>query len=257
MGTSSPSVAARPAPATPWLSGRPSASEPSSAAITPASVSSPSATAACGRSPCLSAHPPWTPWRDGTTVGSSLISDARRRSRVEGRKNQSGFAILNPRSTMLRTEALTLEFVMVHLRYSVLRPWTQAVVIAVGLLALAGCGGPSLYPVHGKVVWENGAEAQELAGGLVVCESVNGGVGARGDIEKDGSFQLSTYTPGDGALLGQHRVAVTEYSPREPSPPPIMDPAFSSLVTSGLEINVERRTNEVTLKVRRAPQQRN
>jgi hypothetical protein len=128
------------------------------------------------------------------------------------------------------------------------------VVVAVALLGLAGCGGPSLYSVRGKVVWENGGEARELAGGLVICESANG-VGARGDIEKDGSFRLSTYKPGDGVLPGKHRVAVVEYSPREPAPPPSIDRAFSSLATSRLEINVERKTNEVILKVRRAPPQ--
>src|SRR6185436_6776126 len=69
--------------------------------------------------------------------------------------------------------------------------WTSAPVIAV-LLGLAGCGGQAVYPVHGKVTWEDGSQASELAGGLVICESVEGQVGARGDIEKDGSFQLST-----------------------------------------------------------------
>jgi hypothetical protein len=120
------------------------------------------------------------------------------------------------------------------------------------LLGLAGCGGPRLYPVHGKVTWENGAEASELVGGLVICESVDGRVGARGDIEKDGSFRLSTYKPGDGVLPGKHRVAVVEYSPREPPPPPTIDRMFSSIEESGLEINIERTTNDVTLKVRRA-----
>src|SRR5438093_5675401 len=110
---------------------------------------------------------------------------------------------------------LTLEFAMFHRRYTALRPWTSALAIAGVLLGLAGCGGPSLYPVHGKVTWDNGAEARELAGGLVICESVDGKVGARGDIEKDGSFRLSTYKPGDGLLPGKHRVAVVEYSPKE------------------------------------------
>ena len=50
----------------------------------------------------------------------------------------------------------------------------------------------------------------------------------------------------------KHRVAVTEYSPREPPPPPIMDRAFANLQTSGLEINVEGRTSEILLKVRQA-----
>src|SRR5262245_6778575 len=144
---------------------------------------------------------------------------------------------------------------MCHLRCAGPRRRSSAVVVAVALLGLAGCGGPRLYPVHGKVVWEDGAEARELAGGLVICESANG-VGARGDIEKDGSFRLSTYKPGDGALPGKHRVAVVEYGPREPAPPPIIDRALSSLATSGLEINVEPKANEITLKVRRAPPQR-
>jgi hypothetical protein len=170
---------------------------------------------------------------------------------------QSGFAIPNPRFSVLRAEAITLEFAMFHLRYTAARAWTSALAIAVIVLGMAGCGGPRLYPVHGKVTWENGAEARELVGGLVICESVDGGVGARGDIEKDGSFRLSTYKPGDGLLPGKHRVGVVEYSPREPPPPPIIDRTFSSVEASGLEINVERKTNDVTLKVRRAhPQPR-
>src|SRR6478672_4426663 len=113
---------------------------------------------------------------------------------------------------------------MFYLRHTAPRRWTTAWAIPVVLLALAGCGrGPRLYPVHGKVTWENGNEARELAGGLVICESVDGKVGARGDIEKDGSFHLSTYKPGDGVLPGKHRVAVVEYSPKEPPPPPTID----------------------------------
>ena len=145
---------------------------------------------------------------------------------------------------------------MGHLHCPTPRRRSSAVVAAVALLGLAGCGGPRLYPVHGKVVWENGAEARELAGGLVVCESVNGAVGARGDIQQDGSFQLSTYKPGDGALPGKHRVAVVENKPGEPPPPPIIHRDFFSVETSRLEINVEPKTNEVTLKVRRAPPRR-
>lgn len=136
---------------------------------------------------------------------------------------------------------------MFHPRY-----WMSAFSIAVALLSLAGCGGPRLYPVHGKVTWENGTEARELAGGMVICESADGRVGARGDIEKDGSFRLCTYKPEDGLLPGKYRVAVVEYSPKEPPPPPIVDRAFSRIEESGLEINVEPKANEFTLKVRRA-----
>ncbi|HXG11472.1 MAG TPA: hypothetical protein VNK04_17085 [Gemmataceae bacterium] len=141
---------------------------------------------------------------------------------------------------------------MLHLHCVVPHCRSLAVMIAVSLLGLAGCGGPKLYPVKGKVVWENGAAARELAGGSVVCESEDGKVAARGEILADGSFELSTYKPGDGALRGKHRVAIAEYSPREPTPPPISDPMFSKVETSGLEINVEPTTNEVILKIRKA-----
>jgi len=124
------------------------------------------------------------------------------------------------------------------------------------LLLLPGCGrGPRLYPVHGKVTWQDGTEARELVGGLVICESIDGKVGARGDIEQDGSFRLTTYKPGDGLFAGKHRVAVVEYSPREPPPPPTIDRKFSNVEASGLEINVEPKTNDVTLKVGRARSQ--
>jgi hypothetical protein len=128
------------------------------------------------------------------------------------------------------------------------------VVVVAILLGPAGCG-PKLYPVRGKVVWENGAEARELDGGLVVCEAVVGGTGVRGDIQKDGSFELSTHKAGDGVPPGKYRVAVVEWSPREPPPPPIMDRTFANLETSRLEIDVGQQTNEVILKVRRAPPQ--
>src|SRR5262245_45229365 len=72
--------------------------------------------------------------------------------------------------------------------HTALRRSTSGLAIAAVVLALAACGGgPRLYPVHGKVTWDNGAEARELAGGLMICESVVGGVGARGDIETDSS----------------------------------------------------------------------
>src|SRR5262245_492754 len=139
----------------------------------------------------------------------------------------------------------------VHCDFS--RRRSAALFATTALFGLIGCGGRSLYPVEGKVIWENGAEARELDGGLVVCESVDGAVGSRGDIQKDGSFRLGTFKPGDGARLGKHRVAVVENKPGEPPPPPIVDRAFFSVTTSGLEINIEPKTNQVTLKVRRGP----
>src|SRR5262245_14499551 len=107
---------------------------------------------------------------------------------------------------------------------------------------LAGCGGPRLYPVAGRVVWEDGSAARELAGGLVVFESVEDRMGARADIQADGSFRLSTSRPGDGTLAGRHRVLVEAPQPSEKElagrkdMPQILDPRFASFETSGLEV---------------------
>src|SRR5688572_19131763 len=104
------------------------------------------------------------------------------------------------------------------------RPYLP-LLVAAALLPLAGCG-TKMYPVHGKVVWEDGTEARELANGMVVCESVDGTASARGAIGADGSFRMSSAKPGDGVVLGKHRVAVIEWRPGEPPPPPTMDEAL-------------------------------
>src|SRR5437867_2994334 len=122
---------------------------------------------------------------------------------------------------------------MLDLRCAGLCRRSGSVVVVLALLGLAGCG-QGLYPVHGKVVWENGDAARELAHGFVNCESTTGAGGVRGDIEEDGTFQLSTTKPGDGVLPGKYRVAVIEYRPGETPRPPIMDLAFSNLETSKL-----------------------
>ncbi|HXG12359.1 MAG TPA: hypothetical protein VNK04_21565 [Gemmataceae bacterium] len=119
-------------------------------------------------------------------------------------------------------------------------------------------GGPKTYPVSGQLVWEDGSPARELAGGLVVLESVEAPVSAQGEILDDGTFRLTTSRPGDGALEGRHRVLIEVPRPREGDlagrrePPPILDPRLGRFETSGLEINVERKDNQVILKLKKA-----
>src|SRR5438067_1061279 len=72
-----------------------------------------------------------------------------------------------------------------------------AAVALLCLLGAAGCGS-GLYPVRGKVTYPDGKPVTE---GMVVFESKSeeARVTARGEIQSDGSFALSTHKPGDGA----------------------------------------------------------
>jgi hypothetical protein len=75
------------------------------------------------------------------------------------------------------------------------------------LLGAVGCGG-GLYPVRGKVTYKDGTP---LTKGLVVFESSTRTppITARGDIRADGSYELSTFKPADGAPAGKYRVLVS------------------------------------------------
>jgi hypothetical protein len=89
-----------------------------------------------------------------------------------------------------------------------------------------------------------------LAGGTVEFQYVGevregeSKVSARGTIEKDGTFVVSTFVPGDGAIAGRHRALVVPAMPPgpinqyNPSPAVIHD-RFLRFDTSGLEFTVE------------------
>ena len=110
---------------------------------------------------------------------------------------------------------------------------------AVFVLVFSGCG-PGLATVRGKVTLPDGKPA---AGSQVVFESEQDGkkISARGDVQDDGSFELSTFKPGDGVPPGKYKVQV--------NPPPMVNAEgpytspfnakFSSFQTSGLEFEVK------------------
>ena len=62
------------------------------------------------------------------------------------------------------------------------------------------------YKTTGKVLFSDG---KLLEGGTIVFESVDHPVTARSVIGLDGTFTLSTYGKGDGAVAGKHRVAIS------------------------------------------------
>lgn len=125
-----------------------------------------------------------------------------------------------------------------------------AVLLTLFVLGAAGCGS-DLYPVTGRVVFADGHPLDE---GIVICEMRDGqrAVMARGNLERDGTFRLGTYSPGDGARPGKYRVLVV---PRglnvveAATRPPIIDRKFERFETSGLELTVTRGPNELNITV--------
>ncbi len=120
-----------------------------------------------------------------------------------------------------------------------------------------GCDrGPRTYPVTGKVVFDDGRPL--TSGGVVLSEcldTVGAGTNARGAIDEEGLFQLTTFKDNDGALPGKHRFMVKadrdadDYLKRGIIPRPVIDERFESYDTSGLEFTVEEGGNDLTLIV--------
>lgn len=130
-----------------------------------------------------------------------------------------------------------------------------------GLLCLLACGCADdgrlpTFDVSGKVEFPDG---QPLAGGSIVClcESGEHALCARGNIAADGTFSLGTYDVADGAIVGQHRVAIDppfpdDYNPDAGPPPKVIHERFQDYATSGLEFRVtDDAVNEIVLKVSR------
>jgi hypothetical protein len=93
--------------------------------------------------------------------------------------------------------------------------WWPLVLLAAS--AAAGCGGGNVtvYPVKGKVNFEGKAMRGGGAISLVPL-SKQEGKAAGGEIAEDGSFQLTTYKPGDGSMAGEFRVVIHQSVFKEP-----------------------------------------
>lgn len=106
------------------------------------------------------------------------------------------------------------------------------------MLMLCGCARSNQLPVRGEVSY-NGKPLETGRVGFYP----QGGRPAYGEI-KDGKFTLTTYKPGDGALLGIHRVTVASIKLVDPNHE---DSASVSLIperyqrpeTSGLTADVK------------------
>ena len=87
---------------------------------------------------------------------------------------------------------------------------TTPVWIALGLLLVAGscgrAGRPKMAPVKGHVVYRG----QSLAGATVVLLHEGAPRFSTGVTDAQGDFTLTTFEPGDGAVVGLNQVAVMQ-----------------------------------------------
>ena len=120
------------------------------------------------------------------------------------------------------------------------------------MLLTAGCGGGEQFevvPVSGRVTF-NG---KPLPGGGTISFVPTGereGKAAGGEIKPDGTYVLSTYAEGDGALLGPHRVEVRQNLTLEPAVWPDVPegeepPADFKPVKPEVQVPVHDRTPEL------------
>lgn len=86
------------------------------------------------------------------------------------------------------------------------------------VLAVSGCGGDSSLPKTAKVRGIVSYKGKPLSGGQISfipeagSESAKSGQPASSQIGTDGSFSLTTFNTGDGALIGAHKVIVSKRS---------------------------------------------
>lgn len=93
----------------------------------------------------------------------------------------------------------------------------RALAVTLTIVSLLGCSsdGPEMAHVSGTVKYRG----EPVTQGQVVFYP-SGGRPASGIIEPDGTYRLTTFDSGDGALVGTHRVTITAYEVIGGSPPP-------------------------------------
>lgn len=124
------------------------------------------------------------------------------------------------------------------------------VILSVCGLFAGGCSQRTIYPVKGTLVDMDGTPITTMKGGAIEFQCLDAKISANGSIDEKGEFRLTTETPGDGAHVGKHRVAILRpYLGPETPVAHVIDPRYEDFETSRLEVTVEPKENEIELKV--------
>lgn len=132
-----------------------------------------------------------------------------------------------------------------------------AQLLAITLLLLAGCNAEGIHPVKGQVIWKDTQQpAGELAGSLISFEQAETQTSARGQVQPDGSFQLTTNRENDGAKIGEHVILLMEIGrlPQPSDPTKLMPgkiPPRYATRESDLRAVIKPGLNQPTIEVER------
>jgi hypothetical protein len=134
------------------------------------------------------------------------------------------------------------------------------VALGFGLFA-TGCGasGPTMGRVSGTVK----VDGQPLTKGTVTFIATDGQrPNATGTISSSGTYTLQTTEPGDGAVVGSYKVAISDVDSSTLNtalpgmPPPVSKSAISKVYldanSSGLTANVEAGSNTKDFELKKA-----
>jgi len=145
---------------------------------------------------------------------------------------------------------------------------TEIAGVACLCLLVAGCGGdtskPKVAPVRGTVT----QKGKPLTGGDVMFTPSQGPAGASGhvatgQIGSDGSYSLTTFNTGDGAVLGTHKVTVVARATADLEkmnkkqggaiayklPPSLVPPKYTRVDSTPLTYTVEDKSNVIDIQL--------
>jgi len=122
------------------------------------------------------------------------------------------------------------------------------------VLAFVACGctsspNPKTYPVNGKISYRG----QPITSGIVLLTPADNGHAATGNLEKDGSFRLTTFQKDDGAVPGKYQVAIQVFpsdgaglpGAEFAGKPPPLPPKYGSANSSGLTAEIKAGENHL------------
>jgi len=132
--------------------------------------------------------------------------------------------------------------------------------LGLGMSAI-GCGGGSDKFATTKVSGTVMLNGQPVTGGSLTFSpmasdpKIKPGKGASGEVQSSGAFTLTTYQPGDGAIIGKHRITYSAPVPETPAVPegghaaPPPKSPFAGAVPKQPEVEIKAGENKLTIEL--------